>query len=105
MPQKITVEIWSDVVCPFCYIGKRHFENALQQFENKDQVEITWKSYQLNPHLKSEPGKNSVEHLAEIKGWSLEHARQATNQVTQMAQNAGLHYNLDKAVVANTMDA
>ncbi len=105
MPQTITVEIWSDVVCPFCYIGKRHFENALNQFADRGQVQVTWKSYQLNPDLKSEPGKTSVEHLAEIKGWSLEHARQATGQVTQMARNAGLDYQLDKAVVANTMDA
>jgi predicted DsbA family dithiol-disulfide isomerase len=105
MQQTITVEIWSDVVCPFCYIGKRHFENALEQFSDRDKVQVSWKSYQLDPTLKTEPGKNSVQHLAEIKGWSLEHARLATSQVTQMASKAGLHYNLDKAVVANTMDA
>jgi predicted DsbA family dithiol-disulfide isomerase len=52
------VEIWSDVMCPFCYIGKRKFENALAQFSHKDEVEIVWKSFQLNPDMKTESNKN-----------------------------------------------
>jgi predicted DsbA family dithiol-disulfide isomerase len=99
------VEIWSDVMCPFCYIGKRRFENALARFPHKDAVEIEWKSFQLDPSIKSEPGKNINQYLAERKGWSLEQARQMNRQVTETAASAGLHYDFDKAVVANSFDA
>jgi len=99
------VEIWSDVMCPFCYIGKRRFENALAQFAHKDKVEVIWKSFQLNPDMKTEPGKNINQYLAEVKGWSLEQARQTNDHVTKMAKEAGLDYDLDKAVVANSFDA
>jgi len=73
----MNVEIWSDIMCPFCYIGKRKFEAALNQFEHKDQINIIWKSFQLNPDMKSEPGKSTVQHLAEVKGWSLAESRQS----------------------------
>ena len=64
----MTVEIWSDVMCPFCYIGKRRFEKALAQFPNNDKIEITWKSFLLNPDMKTEPGKNINQYLSETKG-------------------------------------
>ena len=101
----IKVEIWSDVMCPFCYIGKRKFENALAQFPQRDEVEVVWKSFQLNPFLKTDPTKNTIEHLAEAKGWSLQQAQDATQYVTDVAQKVGLTYNMDKAVVANSFDA
>jgi predicted DsbA family dithiol-disulfide isomerase len=99
------VEIWSDVMCPFCYIGKRRFENALAQFAHKDKVEVVWKSFQLNPDMKTQPGKNINQYLSEVKGWSLEQARQANAHVTKMAKEVGLDYDMDKAVVANSFDA
>jgi predicted DsbA family dithiol-disulfide isomerase len=99
------VEIWSDVMCPFCYIGKRRFENALAQFPQKENVEIVWKSFQLNPDMKTEPGKNINQYLSERKGWSLDQAKQANEYVTKMAKEVGLHYNMDQAVVANSFDA
>lgn len=99
------VEIWSDVMCPFCYIGKRRFEHALAKFPHKDEVEVEWKSFQLDPSIKSEPGKNINQYLAERKGWSLEQARQINSQVTETAATLGLHYDFDKAVVANSFDA
>lgn len=99
------VEIWSDVMCPFCYIGKRKFEAALAQFEHHDKVEIIWKSFQLQPDLVTDPSKNTLEHLAENKGWSMEQTRQITTNVVNMAAEVGLHYNFDKAVVANSFDA
>jgi predicted DsbA family dithiol-disulfide isomerase len=102
-PMKI--EIWSDVMCPFCYIGKRRLEGALEAFPHKDDIEIIWKSFQLNPDMQTEPGKSITDYLAEKKGWSLEHTRQMHARLTQSAAEMGLHYDFDKAVVANSFDA
>src|SRR4051812_14223796 len=99
------VQIWSDVMCPFCYIGKRRFEQALQQFDGKADIEVEWKSFQLNPHLKTDPSLNVTQYLADIKGWTIDHARQMNDHVTQMAAEVGLTYHMDKAVVANSFDA
>lgn len=99
------VEIWSDVMCPFCYIGKRKFEAALNNFEQKESIEIVWKSFQLNPAMETQPDKNISEYLAETKGWTLGYARQMNDYVTNMAKEVGLHYDFDKAVVANSFDA
>jgi predicted DsbA family dithiol-disulfide isomerase len=99
------VEIWSDVMCPFCYIGKRKFETALAQFPEKEKIEIEWKSFQLNPDMKTEPDKTINEYLAEAKGWSLDYAAQMNDHVTSIAAEVGLEYNMDKAVVANSFDA
>ena len=99
------VEIWSDVMCPFCYIGKRRFEEALADFAHKDEIEIEWKSFQLNPDLKTDPTLNISQYLADAKGWTLDYAQQLNNQVTEMAAGVGLTYDFDKAVVANSFDA
>ncbi|WP_018619978.1 DsbA family oxidoreductase [Spirosoma luteum] len=99
------VEIWSDVMCPFCYIGKRKFESALGQFAQRDRVNVVWKSFQLNPDMKTEPGKNINQYLAEVKGWSLDEAKRMNDHVTGMASEVGLTYDFDKAVVANSFDA
>jgi predicted DsbA family dithiol-disulfide isomerase len=102
---KMKVEIWSDVMCPFCYIGKRRFEDALQQFGHKDAVEVEWKSFQLNPNMKTDPSVNINQYLADIKGWNLDYARQMNDHVTEMAAQVGLTYDFDKAVVANSFNA
>jgi predicted DsbA family dithiol-disulfide isomerase len=103
--EKMKVEIWSDVMCPFCYIGKRKFEAALENFESRNEVEVVWKSFQLNPALKTNPSKSVVSHLAESKGWTMEYANNSVNYVTEMAKNVGLDYHFEKAVVANSFDA
>ena len=102
---KMKVEIWSDVVCPFCYIGKRRFEHALSQFTHAEAIEIVWKSYQLNPNQVSDANKSAVQSLAESKGISLAEAQRLTDYVTEMALSVGLNYNFDKTVVANTFRA
>jgi predicted DsbA family dithiol-disulfide isomerase len=99
------VEIWSDVMCPFCYIGKRRFEEALAQFPQADEVEITWKSFQLNPDLVTDTSINVNQYLANAKGWQLEYAQQVNQQVTEMAQAVGLQYDFDLAIVANSFNA
>lgn len=97
------VEIWSDILCPFCYIGKRRFERALKSFDGE--VEVIWKSFQLDPDLKTNPNQNVSEMLAEKKGWTIEYARDANKHVTEMARGEGLNYVMDQAVVANSFDA
>nr|WKN39708.1 DsbA family oxidoreductase [Tunicatimonas sp. TK19036] len=99
------VEIWSDIMCPFCYIGKRKFEAALSEFEHSEDIQVVWKSFQLNPAMKTEPDKNIHQYLAEHKGVSLQEASQMNEHVTAMAREVGLEYNFDKAVVANSFDA
>ncbi|HTK18801.1 MAG TPA: DsbA family oxidoreductase [Mucilaginibacter sp.] len=103
--EKMKVEIWSDVMCPFCYIGKRRFEDALRQFTHKDQIEIEWKSFQLNPDLKTDSTININEYLADKKGWTLDYAQRMNDHVTEMAAQVGLTYDFDKAVVANSFNA
>ena len=104
--QKMKVEIWSDIVCPFCYIGKRHFEMALKSFENAADVEIVWKSYQLDPEMpkKQHKEQNVYEYLAVRKGISTEQSKALHDNVVKMANAAGLNYNFDKTVVASSFD-
>lgn len=99
------VDIWSDIVCPFCYLGKRLFENALEEFEHKDEIEIVWHSFELSPDLKTDPSKNTYEYLAEKKGWTLEQSKQMHGQIIERAKEAGLEYNFDTAIPANSFDA
>jgi len=99
------IEIWSDVVCPFCYIGKRKLEKALDKFPLKDQVEIEWKSFQLNPEEKTNPSINTLEHLAQSKGWSMDQTKEITSNVVEMAKEHGLEFDFEKAKVANTKNA
>jgi len=102
---KIKVEIWSDVVCPFCYIGKRKFERALNDFSFKNLVEVDWKSFQLDPNAVTDPKKSTLDHIAESKGMSAEQAAQAISFITDMAKQVGLEYHLDKTPVVNTFKA
>lgn len=99
------IEIWSDVMCPFCYIGKRHLEAALEEFPAKDEVEIVWKSFQLNPYMPENSEEGVYEYLAQSKGISLDQSKEMHQRVEQMAENAGLHYNFDIAKVANSFKA
>lgn len=99
------VEIWSDLVCPFCYIGKRKFEHALKQLKHQDDIKVRWRSFELSPDVKPDPSDNTYEHLAKKKGWTLEHSKQIHNQLTKTAKEAGLEFHFDTAVPANTFNA
>ena len=105
MENKMKIQIWSDVMCPFCYIGKRRIETALSQFKNADSVEIEWKSYQLDPNFVATPGENTVDHLAEKYRKDRSWAESMMAYMTQNAKNAGLEFNFDKAVLANSLNA
>lgn len=99
------LEIWSDILCPFCYIGKRKLEAALAEFPQADQVQITWKSFQLDPDFQSAGGENYLESLSARKGWSLDQTRQIVANVRNMALGVNLHYNFDDMIQANSLDA
>lgn len=105
MNNKMVIEIWSDVMCPFCYIGKRKFEAALSQFPNQDKVSLVWKSYQLAPDMKTQSDKSVHQFLAEHKGMSLEQAKGMNDHVALLAKQVGLTYNFDKSIVANSFNA
>lgn len=97
------VEIWSDVVCPFCYIGKRKFENALTEFEGKEDVEIVWHSFQLDPGLVPVPGQTADQWLGLRKGTTEAEGKKMNAGMAEIAREVGLEYNFDRAIVNNTM--
>jgi predicted DsbA family dithiol-disulfide isomerase len=101
----MTVEIWSDVVCPWCYVGKRRFEHALEQFPHRDQVELTWRSFQLDPTAPPVRTVSSAEHLAAKYGMSVEQAERSNAQMTELAAGEGLEYHLDRTRGGNSFDA
>jgi protein disulfide-isomerase len=97
------IEIWSDIMCPFCYIGKRHLEKAIEQIPTDVSFEIEWKSFQLDPTIPVQTKRTNVfEYLSESKGISLERSIQMHEQVQEMAVKAGLTYHFEKAVVGNS---
>ncbi|AZA83620.1 disulfide bond formation protein DsbA [Chryseobacterium lactis] len=99
------IEIWSDVMCPFCYIGKNNFEQALEKLPFKDQVEVEWKSFQLDPTLDPKVTQNTIEYFREKKGVAEAQAAQMLTQVTQMGKGAGIDFNFEKALITNTFSA
>ncbi|MGE5333183.1 MAG: DsbA family oxidoreductase [Nitrososphaerota archaeon] len=99
------VEIWSDVVCPWCYIGKRRFESALAEFPHRDDVEVTYRSFELDPNAPVDSAKSVTETLAEKYGVSLAQAAAMNSRVTGIAAEVGLDYHLEKAQRANTVKA
>jgi predicted DsbA family dithiol-disulfide isomerase len=105
MENKLKVQIWSDIMCPFCYIGKRRIEEALQKFKHKDAVEIEWKSYQLDASFIASPEDNMVEHLAEKYRKDNDWAQNMLDNMTQNAKTAGLDFHFEKAILANSFNA
>jgi predicted DsbA family dithiol-disulfide isomerase len=101
----MNINIWSDVRCPFCYIGKRKFEMALEKFPHKDKVNVSWQSFELDPNLETRTDVNALDYISRVKGISREQAEGMHLHVTQVAKEVGLDFNFDKAVVANSFDA
>ncbi|MDT0202851.1 DsbA family oxidoreductase [Nocardioides sp. AE5] len=99
------IDVWSDVVCPWCYIGKRRLEKALAGFVHADQVEVTWHSYQLDPGAPVVPSEKTVESLAKKYGGGIERAQQMMDQVEAVAAEEGLLYRLSETLRVNTVDA
>ncbi|MFN8564876.1 MAG: DsbA family oxidoreductase [Anaerolineae bacterium] len=99
------VEIWSDIACPWCYIGRRRFETALKQFEHGDQVEVIWRSFQLDPTAPREYAGSANDMLMERYGMSRQQAEAAHARVTALAAAEGFEYRFDRARPVNSLDA
>ncbi len=99
------VEIWSDIACPWCAVGKRRFEAALAGFEHRDEVRVTWRSFELDPGAPAERGGARAEHLARKYGSSVEQAIRMQDQMTEVAAGEGLAFRFDLARDGNTFDA
>lgn len=98
------IEVWSDVVCPFCYIGKRRLEEALEQFPHRDQVEVEFKSYQLDPNTPPYTGASYYDSM-KAKFGSVEQVKQMTDNLATQAKSVGLDFDFENAKQANTFDA
>ena len=96
------VDIWSDIRCPFCYVGKKNFEKGLENFPERSNIEITWHSFQLNPELVTELDKNSLENFSERKGVSIAQAKEMYSHVQKAGEKAGIDFILEDQKVANS---
>ncbi len=99
------VEIWSDIACPWCYVGKRRFETALDAFEHAGQVHVTWRSFELDPGAPRERSGDGATHLAEKYGTTREQAMAMHRNMTEVAARDGLDFRFDLARGGNSFDA
>ncbi len=96
------VDIWSDTRCPFCFVGKKNFEKALQDFAQNDKVEVHLHSFQLDPNMTTDLSKNHYEYLSEIKGFPMSKIMQMHDNLIQVGKNAGIDFNFDDVKVSNS---
>ena len=101
----MNVDIWSDIACPWCFIGKRRFEKALAEFPHRDEVTVTWHSYQLDPTLPQHYDGSELDYLAKVKRMDPTQVRGMLDHVTSTAATEGLQYDFDGLVVANSFAA
>ena len=99
------VEIWSDIACPWCYVGKRRFEAALASYEHRDEVQVTWRSFELDPSAPFSSGVDNAARLAAKYGVSREEAEGMLERMTRVADDEGLSFRLDIARSGRTYDA
>ncbi|MEH6513323.1 MAG: DsbA family oxidoreductase [Maribacter arcticus] len=105
MKKKLKIDIVSDVVCPWCAIGYKRLERAIDELGVQDQVEIEWQPFQLNPHMPPE-GQNITEHIAEKYGSTLEQQKESRQNMTDIGEELGFKFDyFDEMRMANTFDA
>ena len=99
------IEIWSDIACPWCYIGKRRFEAAVEMFEHRDEVTVTWRAFELDPQAPIEREGERAAHLAAKYGVTVDEARAMEDRMVQAAAGDGIEMRFDRARGGNTFDA
>lgn len=104
---KLTVDIWSDIACPWCYIGKRHLEQALGKFEHKAEVDVVWHAFELDPSAPPvrDATQTYAERLGRKYGMPVNQAQQRLDQMVQVAAKDGLDFRFDRVQAGNTFDA
>jgi protein disulfide-isomerase len=102
---RVKVEIFSDVACPFCYIGTRHFAEALEGAEGRDRVEVLWRSFQLDPTAPRRAEGDLYDHLSRKFGISRDEAKAMNDRVISMGHGAGIEFDFENAFSVNTFDA
>lgn len=103
---KMKIDIWSDIACPYCYIGKRKLEKALEQFPHKENIDFVWHSYELDPKLPKQASNQTIyAYFANKYGMTEDEARTSQAKVSEIAKEVGLDYDFDNLIVANTNDA
>lgn len=102
---KMKVEIWSDIACPFCYIGKKHYEQALESFDNSDDLELEWNSFLLDPTISDTEPIDMATYLQESKGMPASKVQEMFANIREMSEGTGIEFNFEKAVIASTRDA
>lgn len=101
----VKIEIWSDVVCPFCFLGKKKMEQAIQKLDAEDKVEIIWHSFQLDPDFPLNTAVPSMENLSERKGYPIEQVRGMCDQLTAQGKAYQIDFHFDNALTFNTQNA
>jgi predicted DsbA family dithiol-disulfide isomerase len=101
----VRIEVWSDVVCPWCYVGKRRLESALGRFDHRDEVEVVWRSFELDPAAPRQRDGSAAEHLARKYGMTAEQVAASWARLTALAEAEGLEFHLDRARGGSTFDA
>jgi predicted DsbA family dithiol-disulfide isomerase len=101
----VHVEIWSDIACPWCYVGKRRFDAALAAFEHRDDVTVTWRSFELDPSAPADRGVDAATHLADKYGTSREQAVAMNEKMTSTAAGEGLDFHFERVRGGNMFDA
>ena len=96
------VNIWSDIRCPFCYVGKKKFEKALSQFPHADKIEVTWHSFQLDPNLVTQPDTNPYDYFSKAKGIPVIQAKAMHEHAKKAGKEVGIDFNFDESKVANS---
>ena len=96
------VNIWSDIRCPFCYVGKKKFEKALAQFPHAEEIEVTWHSFQLDPNLVTQPDTNPYDYFSKAKAIPVIQAKAMHEHAKNAGKEAGIDFNFDESKVANS---
>ena len=107
MTSKVRVDVWSDIACPWCYVGKRHLEAALEKFEHRDAVEVVWRAFELDPSAPPErdPKVSYAERISRKYGASAQDAEGMVQRMTDVAAEDGLEFRFDRIRTGNTFDA